>query len=55
MGATPESEAQIAGLHPMGRISKPAETAAFAAFLLSDEASFITGAGLSIDGGFTAQ
>jgi NAD(P)-dependent dehydrogenase (short-subunit alcohol dehydrogenase family) len=55
MGATPEGEAQIAGLHPMGRISKPEEIAAFAAFLLSDEASFITGAGLSIDGGFTAQ
>lgn len=55
MGATPEGEAQIAGLHPMGRISKPEETAAFVAFLLSDEASFITGANLSIDGGFTAQ
>ncbi|MGW5646771.1 SDR family NAD(P)-dependent oxidoreductase [Saccharopolyspora sp. NPDC003752] len=55
MGATPEGEAQIAGLHPMGRISKPEEIAAFAAFLLSDEASFITGANLSIDGGFTAQ
>ncbi|MEV0088440.1 glucose 1-dehydrogenase [Saccharopolyspora sp. NPDC050642] len=55
MGATPEGEAQIAGLHPMGRISKPEEIAAFAAYLLSDEASFITGANLSIDGGFTAQ
>ncbi|MEV5536309.1 glucose 1-dehydrogenase [Saccharopolyspora shandongensis] len=55
MGATPEGEAQIAGLHPVGRISKPKEIAAFAAFLLSDEASFITGANLSIDGGFTAQ
>ncbi|MER7013596.1 glucose 1-dehydrogenase [Saccharopolyspora sp. NPDC000359] len=55
MGATPEGEAQVAGLHPVGRISKPEEIAAFAAFLLSDEASFITGANLSIDGGFTAQ
>ncbi|TDD55655.1 SDR family NAD(P)-dependent oxidoreductase [Saccharopolyspora elongata] len=55
MGATPEGEAQIAGLHPIGRVSKPEEIAAFVAFLLSDEASFITGANLSIDGGFTAQ
>ncbi|MEV0697178.1 glucose 1-dehydrogenase [Saccharopolyspora sp. NPDC050389] len=55
MGATPEGEAQIVGLHPVGRVSKPEEIAAFAAFLLSDEASFITGANLSIDGGFTAQ
>ncbi|MER6987501.1 glucose 1-dehydrogenase [Saccharopolyspora hirsuta] len=55
MGATPEGEAQIAGLHPVGRVSKPEEVAAFAAFLLSDEASFITGANLSVDGGFTAQ
>ncbi|MFI0464471.1 SDR family NAD(P)-dependent oxidoreductase [Saccharopolyspora sp. 5N102] len=55
MGATPEGEAQIAGLHPIGRVSKPEEIAAFVAFLLSDEASFITGANLSIDGGFTTQ
>lgn len=55
MGATPEGEAQIAGLHPIGRISKPEEIAAFAAYLLSDEASFVTGANLLIDGGFTAQ
>ncbi|RKT87506.1 NAD(P)-dependent dehydrogenase, short-chain alcohol dehydrogenase family [Saccharopolyspora antimicrobica] len=55
MGATPEGEAQIAALHPVGRISQPEEIAAFAAFLLSDEASFITGASLSIDGGFTTQ
>ncbi|MEV6231421.1 glucose 1-dehydrogenase [Saccharopolyspora shandongensis] len=55
MGATPEGEAQIVGLHPIGRVSKPEEIAAFVAFLLSDEASFITGANLSIDGGFTAQ
>ncbi len=55
MGATPEGEAMIAGLHPLGRISQPEEIAAFCAYLLSDEASFITGAALAIDGGFTAQ
>lgn len=55
MGATPEGEASIAALHPLGRISQPAEIASFCAYLLSDEASFITGAALAIDGGFTAQ
>ncbi|WP_217196386.1 SDR family NAD(P)-dependent oxidoreductase [Streptomyces buecherae] len=55
MGTTPEAVAQIAALHPLGRISQPEEIAAFAAFLLSDEASFVTGAALAIDGGFTAR
>lgn len=39
---------------PMGRIATAAEVAAGALFLLSDEASYITGASLVIDGGFTA-
>ncbi|MEV6430546.1 glucose 1-dehydrogenase [Nocardia sp. NPDC051463] len=55
MGATPEGEAAIAALHPLGRISKPEEIASFCAYLLSAEASFVTGAALAIDGGFTAR
>ncbi|GAB2675031.1 SDR family NAD(P)-dependent oxidoreductase [Nocardia goodfellowii] len=55
MGATPEGEAAVAAMHPMGRISRPEEIASFCAYLLSDEASFVTGAALSIDGGFTAR
>ncbi|MFE6777895.1 SDR family oxidoreductase [Streptomyces sp. NPDC057702] len=55
MGATPEAVAQIEALHPLGRISRPTEIAAFAAFLLSDEAAFVTGAALAVDGGFTAR
>ncbi|GAB0107811.1 SDR family oxidoreductase [Nocardia sp. JMUB6875] len=55
MGATPEGEAAIAALHPLGRIARPDEIAAFCAYLLSPEASFITGAALAIDGGFTAR
>ncbi|MDI2130433.1 SDR family NAD(P)-dependent oxidoreductase [Yinghuangia seranimata] len=55
MGTTEEAVAHIASLHPMERIAQPEEIAASVAFLLSDEASFITGAALAIDGGFTAR
>ncbi|NKY27081.1 SDR family NAD(P)-dependent oxidoreductase [Nocardia gamkensis] len=55
MGATPEGEAAIAALHPVGRIATPEEIASFCAYLLSGEASFVTGAALAIDGGFTAR
>ncbi|MFD6223261.1 SDR family NAD(P)-dependent oxidoreductase [Nocardia asteroides] len=55
MGATPEGEAAIAALHPLGRIAQPAEIAALCAFLLSSEASFVTGSAVAVDGGFTAQ
>ncbi|MEV0551109.1 SDR family NAD(P)-dependent oxidoreductase [Nocardia salmonicida] len=55
MGATPEGEAAIAALHPLGRIAQPDEIAALCAFLLSREASFVTGAAIAADGGFTAQ
>lgn len=44
----------LTGLHPIGRLGRPEEVANAALFLLSDEASFITGANLMVDGGFTA-
>ncbi|MFI1915349.1 SDR family NAD(P)-dependent oxidoreductase [Nocardia sp. NPDC020380] len=47
--------AQIAALHPVNRLAKPEEIAPLVALLLSDESSFITGAALAIDGGFTAR
>ena len=56
MGSTPDEALRAAqALHPIGRVGEPEEIAAFAAFLLSDEAPFITGAALAIDGGLTAQ
>jgi NAD(P)-dependent dehydrogenase (short-subunit alcohol dehydrogenase family) len=42
------------GMAPMGRPGEPEEIANAALFLLSDEASFITGAALPVDGGLTA-
>lgn len=55
MATTDEALAYIESLHPVDRIAQPAEIAPFVAFLLSDEASFITGAALAIDGGFTTR
>jgi meso-butanediol dehydrogenase/(S,S)-butanediol dehydrogenase/diacetyl reductase len=40
--------------HPLGRIAQPVEIARVILFLASDEASFITGAALPVDGGLTA-
>ncbi|MEU7693360.1 SDR family oxidoreductase [Microbispora hainanensis] len=55
MGPSPGESLRVAGaMHPIGRIGQPEEIAAFVAFLLSDEARFITGAALAVDGGITA-
>ncbi len=49
------AEASVLAVHPLGRIGTPAEIANLIAFVASDEASFLTGASLVIDGGLTAQ
>lgn len=46
---------QIAGLHPVGRLGRSEEVAALTCFLLSDQASFITGSYHLVDGGYVAQ
>jgi len=50
-GDTPELRAKFVATIPMGRLSQPADIATAAVFLASDEASFITGACLEVDGG----
>ena len=43
----------LIGLHPIGRLGKAEEVANVVAFLLSDEASFMNGAQIAVDGGYT--
>ncbi|MFD0676975.1 MULTISPECIES: SDR family NAD(P)-dependent oxidoreductase [unclassified Paenibacillus] len=45
----------LISLHPIGRLGKPVEVARAVLFLASDDASFITGTSLLVDGGYTAQ
>ena len=48
-------KAEIGNLHMTGRLAEPDEIAKVITFLASDDASFITGANIMADGGFTAQ
>jgi NAD(P)-dependent dehydrogenase (short-subunit alcohol dehydrogenase family) len=51
----PGARAQVLGVHPLGRMAHPREIASCVAFLLSDEASFVTGANWRVDGGLSAR
>lgn len=50
---TPEQRSAIAGLSLMKREGRPGEIAQAATYLASDEASYVTGAELVVDGGYT--
>lgn len=49
------AERQVLLVHPLGRIGTPEDIANLVAFLASDEAGFITGAAIVIDGGLSAR
>ncbi len=49
-----EAVKRINAAHPIGRMGEPEEIAAVIVFLLTDDASFMTGAIVSVDGGQTA-
>ena len=48
-----EHERKLSSLAPLKRIAEPNEIAAVVAFLLSDDASYLTGQSISVDGGWS--
>ncbi|HXI43608.1 MAG TPA: glucose 1-dehydrogenase [Bryobacteraceae bacterium] len=52
---TPEALEALAASHPIGRLGRPEELAKAVLFLASDDASFVTGTAMFVDGGQTAK
>ena len=55
IAGAPGLEQYLIDQQPIGRLGLPAEIATAAVWLLSDHASFVTGASFAIDGGYTAK
>jgi len=53
-GGTAEGEARVIGQEPIGRMGRPEEIAAAVVWLASDQASFLVGHAMVVDGGQTA-
>ena len=51
----PEQMEQLKMAIPMGRLGQPEEIAAASVFMVSDEASYMTGQAIAIDGGYTVM
>jgi len=54
-GGTPAGEAAFAAGEPVGRLGRPEEIATAVVWLCTDEASFVTGIPMPVDGGWVAQ
>ena len=54
LGKDPVRLGRITALHPLGRLGEPEDIASMILFLASDEASWITGQAIAVDGGFSA-
>lgn len=52
---SPELDAELRRLHPIGRIAEPSEIAEAALWLCSGRASFVMGTALVVDGGYVSQ
>ena len=55
LAESPDLHQQLIRRHPMNRLGKPEEIASVISFLASDEASFVTAAAWTVDGGYTAS
>jgi NAD(P)-dependent dehydrogenase (short-subunit alcohol dehydrogenase family) len=53
-GGQADALAQMASLHPIGRVGKSSEIADAVIWLCSESASFVTGQAIMVDGGYTA-
>jgi NAD(P)-dependent dehydrogenase (short-subunit alcohol dehydrogenase family) len=54
-GNLEEGRRQVAALHPLGHMGDPDDIAYGVLYLAADESKFVTGAELTIDGGYTAR
>ena len=54
-GSEEAASAALAPLHPIEHLGRPSDVAGAAVFLASDEARFVTGSNLVVDGGYSAQ
>lgn len=58
LAGTPDparTEGHVVGRIPLGRLAEPEDVAAAVAYLVSDDARYVTGTTISVDGGYTAQ
>lgn len=53
--ADKDTASQVEQMHPWGRVGEPADIAKAYVFLASDDAQWMTGVNMPVDGGYTAR